>query len=860
PPPSHPPPRGVSFDPLGKFLVSCSDAPSVNIWSTSDFSLEHSKTTSNSDLFEALAAGAEPSLAAQTFVRRLDWAPDGSSCILPCCLSKAKPIAATMIRNTWQTGNHGSQASANLLGHKKAVVVVRYNPRMWRQPASREHTLIVAVGDKKGYLSVWQAGKTKPIFRSQVSEQQQTITDLAWSRCGYILAVSTLDGFVTAVKFDPDEIGVPLSDAEATKVLESKGWTGGASTDLAESAYQLGMEKQHAATSLQNKAFNSSTMAAGPVVGSEARTPAETLAKQKVTTKKGRKKIAPVLVRVSGDVALDPSTAGVGAGENLADNGQRPPPAPAAPAVPAAPAAPPAPKPPPAPPAPSSPAPKNQAAAAAATEKNSATPTTVAETVRKHAAAATAEQEQSKKKRKTTKASSSKASASAAAAANADAATASPSASSSSSAPPPPLLPVTVNPTLTIELVPAPASSSTPSPAAPTPPLLATVTNDAASHSATVRVSSGATSVFADALKSAAVSALCACESLFAVGTEAGEILLWRSEAGRGFKLSGEGGAARAMPCIAVGGGGVSSLQLYQFKGEGGRVEIRLMALLGDGTLVVWDLVKKVQVVRISVASAVQTMHGGNNKAAKGGGAKALPTVSRSFLDMSSSSLEPMIIVLLQQTGNPGGALQGFYYEPGMEAWLRVSDGRFAASDFYSDSTLRSRMGGGGGGPAAASVLSKVDSYVGKGVSLTPAAVFASSGSTTAAGKAAHHALNRSYCEDKMACAVALRCGEDWRYWFGEFCRFLADAGDEAAFRSVVAELMDGTWEGVGEEGGGVRGWWRGGADAFGFGRVGLLKEVVLGAMTTNRSLQGLVGEVSAKLELVEGLEDVEMT
>jgi protein HIRA/HIR1 len=89
---------------------------------------------------------------------------------------------------------------------------------MWRQPASREHTLIVAVGDKKGYLSVWQAGKTKPIFRSQVSEQQQTITDLAWSRCGYILAVSTLDGFVTAVKFDPDEIGVPLSDAEATKV------------------------------------------------------------------------------------------------------------------------------------------------------------------------------------------------------------------------------------------------------------------------------------------------------------------------------------------------------------------------------------------------------------------------------------------------------------------------------------------------------------------------------------------------------------------------------------------------------------------------------------------------------------------
>jgi hypothetical protein len=293
------------------------------------------------------------------------------------------------------------------------------------------------------------------------------------------------------------------------------------------------------------------------------------------------------------------------------------------------------------------------------------------------------------------------------------------------------------------------------------------------------------------------------------------------------------------MPAIAVGGGGVSGLQLYQTNAGAG-TKVRLMCLCADGDLVVWDLTKRTQTLKVSISPAVHTMHGSASSPSA-----ALPTLARSFLETSKEG-EPLVLILLQQPSNAGGGMQGFFYDSPMAAWLRVSDGRFAASDFYSDSTLRARMGG------TPSSLSKIDSFVGKGVTLSAAAILASSSDTSPEGRSKHHALNRSHCEDKLACAVALKCSDDYQYWLGEYCKFLAAAGDEQNFRTVIAELLHGVLNDESEEGGGQALWWLSDCALLGLDRMKILKEVVLTALTTNRALQPLVGELQAKIELIE--------
>ena len=152
--------KGVSFDPMGKFLTSFGDDPALVVWSvpatpSGAFKKELAIDASNSEVFNSAQGGglsdassSLASLASLAMFRRVSWAPDGMTLALPGTYLKSKPIGSIVSRNTWKCGGEGG--GANLVGHKKTVVVACYNQRMFENGGGEGARMVVAIGDKKG--------------------------------------------------------------------------------------------------------------------------------------------------------------------------------------------------------------------------------------------------------------------------------------------------------------------------------------------------------------------------------------------------------------------------------------------------------------------------------------------------------------------------------------------------------------------------------------------------------------------------------------------------------------------------------------------------------------------------------------
>ena len=221
--------------------------------------------------------------------------------------------------------------------------------------------------------------------------------------------------------------------------------------------------------------------------------------------------------------------------------------------------------------------------------------------------------------------------------------------------------------------------------------------------------------------------------------------------------------------------------------------------------------------------------------------------------------------------------MQGYVYHRKMELWMRVSDGRFALSDLYPPPA---RFGGG----TLLGPLSKIDSVVScsGGGARAPAAqssrafrrdrrddgVGADGGGEEDDGRRRSRAITRSHCEDRMACALALRSPDEFRTWLGRYVRALAAAGDEGQLRLLADALLgaetDKRPDGRGDggrgnvnggdgnfvAGGGGACWWLSDTPAvLGLDRREALRTVVIPAMGKNRALQRLTNEIAVDAE-----------
>ncbi len=201
--------KGVAFDPAGKYFASSGDDPAICIWRAfDDWGLE-ARVDSSSGVFRSkkknsddggaggddrkVGGGEEDmqALANLSLFRRISFAPDGTHVCGTNATLRGKNIAAMISRNGWGVSapkkgqSCSTSGAANLVGHKQPVVSSRHCPYFFevdRKKGSEEeqddveptYSTLVALGDKKGFISIWSTKKSRPIFKLQCSESRCT--------------------------------------------------------------------------------------------------------------------------------------------------------------------------------------------------------------------------------------------------------------------------------------------------------------------------------------------------------------------------------------------------------------------------------------------------------------------------------------------------------------------------------------------------------------------------------------------------------------------------------------------------------------------------------------------------------------
>lgn len=205
--------QGVSWDPLGEYIVSLGGDRCINIMT---FSMGILKSISKScKIFYGENL--------ETLFRRLTWSPQGSLLVAPCgiinnganttnggTITTAENAVYIFTRASLTTP--GPARAVAMLKFRKPPLVVRFSPYRFEPSSSVAHNEAespVFTGgnrDDACYLFAVATADTVSVFESTTLRCVCTvgnihyagITDLTWARAGLLLVAST-DGFVSAV-------------------------------------------------------------------------------------------------------------------------------------------------------------------------------------------------------------------------------------------------------------------------------------------------------------------------------------------------------------------------------------------------------------------------------------------------------------------------------------------------------------------------------------------------------------------------------------------------------------------------------------------------------------------------------------
>ena len=170
----------------------------------------------------------------------------------------------------------GFEEQVEFVGHREPVVSTRFSPRLYRPhpnnleklkravmeqnaqnegkdgyvkkslPQPEQVYTCLALGSKDCGATVWQASGVRPFF-DMTQMFDMDVIDLSWGNDGYTLCACSTDGRVMYIRFEPEELGLVVSQAE-TRTILTKQWRefggSGDSKPLPESAEQLFMERQ----------------------------------------------------------------------------------------------------------------------------------------------------------------------------------------------------------------------------------------------------------------------------------------------------------------------------------------------------------------------------------------------------------------------------------------------------------------------------------------------------------------------------------------------------------------------------------------------------------------------------------------
>jgi protein HIRA/HIR1 len=860
--------KGVAFDPAGSYLASSGDDPAVCIWRAhDDWGLEK-RVDASTGIFRQWNEDDGASLSGQSLFRRLSWSTDGAFVCSTNSVVKNKHVASTISREGWSVSNAQSAAAgaAHLVGHKQPVVVSRHASQLLdaRKKEDRayddddeeeepEYATLLALGDKRGFVTVWSTRKARPLFKLQCSESHCTVTDLAWgtvSNGDLMLLVSLLDGQVVALRFGvPDELGGILSKKQQARVFQlrygidmddiggighGRLFVGGNSgPKLIENALQMSLEDRNEEEDDDegddNMDVDPFSQANDEPIQLAPRTIKE---QQKVSSKQGKKRVRPVLMTVDASMDQRPKSTEPSATSGAKGPEQRKPTDPLQNAMDAAQKA------------------STLAETAAPgkrdglTREQSTGDRTLSDdghvppTPAKHSRVGHV-----------------------------------PSAALPASAP----ISHSTDRIHTVELPPLESSlvglicekKSTPTAECTNALKIPPGSKGNSIPCIDLSISCDGRVSWKDQIPGTSCSAIAAARTVLAVGAADGSVQLFGSSPTLGWAC---GNAFRSHPPFVLGHA-IVALQLHEKKNADETTNVMMLVVTADGSFGVYRILPELgleykgslmpAMTHMSLASFVSGEH-------------RFPKVSR--VQVTESGRLLLLLSLMHPAartnavehtprgsarstapadGGVGGSLQAFVYDRPSELWMRISDSRFVLSDFYSSlPSARSKSKG---------VLSRMDDAVRLGAlesSIKSSHRGRLSGSdrhadgiyNQAEEESGNYVATRSHCEDRMACALALGSASEFQYWLSLYARTLSVGGRGPLLRMLV-DMLFGKKDSESTDSDSPGGasaccWWLSSApQVLGLDRKTLVKSIVVPEMSKNRALQRITNEIALEVD-----------
>ncbi|GAX12012.1 protein HIRA/HIR1 [Fistulifera solaris] len=800
--------KGVDFDPAGSYFASSGDDPAVCIWRAhDDWGLEQ-RIDASTGIFKQW--GTESSTSNQSLFRRLSWSTDGSFLCATNAVVRHKNVASTIRREGWNVGAD----SANLVGHKQPVVVSRHASYLLDGRRKKENSeededhepeaaTLLALGDRRGFVTVWSTKKSRPIFKLQCSESRCTVTDLAWGKYGsgkdiqdMVLLVSLLDGQVVAIQFHvPDELGPFLSSEDQARVFQLRygiemdssslgqrrkmlvGKGNGAS-DLIENAFQMSLEESVGKTLPEAEKDDPPHVAQSSLLSSS-------LVRKKSDNNLGqdrRKRARLVQVvndnptqstkRLEGNTQskvneLDPLQAALNAAERATDILE-----------------------------------------GAALAGQPGQPSRTVQHERGH----TDKSQQHNQSNHLI--------------------------NNIASSVPSPVLPHNTN---RVHITTLPITRGRNGNGEQSTKVIVECTNSSKIPSGAkgnpvpcidVVIKKDNTATWSDQIVGTSCAAVSASNRFLAIGTADGSIQLYGTSPSIGW-LSAN--AFRSHPPL-ICSGAVVSLRLEETEAS-----LQMLVVTSDGSFGLHTVFPRLSLVKkgsILPPMTHMALSAASNKDL------VYPQLSRIQITKNNQLL---LLLSFSNTNREscgvGGSVQSFVYNDMSELWMRLADSRFVLSDFYSSLPSRSPAGR----------LTEIDDSVKLGAlesTLKASHRNASAIYLQGSEKSGNFLATRAHCEDRLACAVAFESGPEYRLWLGRLVRILSITGDETGLR-LLTEMILGRGpsltNGVGND---DSCWWLSlSPEVLKQDRKELIQSVVLPEMSKNRSLQRLTNELSLEIE-----------
>lgn len=157
------------------------------------------------------------------FFRRPAWSTDGKFLFLPTGVYKkdktSEPFYVTYVFNRSYL-----QSPIAFIPTKKPSLIVKFSPQFYklRENVSSKpflpvgYRMIFAVASSRS-VTVYETQRLHPIAHFE-NLHYATHTDLSWSSDGSVLAISSMDGYVSLIKFD--DHGELLPQSEVAEIIK----------------------------------------------------------------------------------------------------------------------------------------------------------------------------------------------------------------------------------------------------------------------------------------------------------------------------------------------------------------------------------------------------------------------------------------------------------------------------------------------------------------------------------------------------------------------------------------------------------------------------------------------------------------